>query len=174
MQGLRCTSTNMPHNTTTVIANEKTQQPKLTVHNYSAYQLSTEELSLLHNFSPTPVISLEELQSQMLRHFNDFAKSLRLKYSCAQCRKKSRKLTKPLPPTSMATIHRQIKFLPLTNPDTVVTRYLGLSKVENYIDNTKQSIVNNLTDIAKTSTFNLTAMQGVAIQQLKKSDTQSQ
>ena len=105
---------------------------------------------------------------QMLRHFNDFDKPLRFKYRCSHCRKKSRKLTKPLPPTSTATIHRQMKILPPTNPDTVVTRYLGLSKVENYINNTKQSIVNNLTDIAKTSTSNLTAMQKVAIQQLKK------
>ena len=104
----------------------------------------------------------------MLRHFNDFAKSLRLKYSRAHCRKKSRKLTKPLPPTSTATIHRQMKFLPPTNPDTVVTRYSGLSKVENYIDNTKQSIVDNLTDTAKTSTSNFTAMQEVVIQKLKK------
>ena len=148
-----------------------TAQPELTVHNYSSYELSSDEISLLHrglSFSPTPMVSLPELQSQMLKYFNEFARSLRLKYSRAQYTNKKRKTTSSVSPTTTATVYRKMKFLPQTHPDTVVTRYSGFSRLENYIDNTKQSIVDNLTKIAQTVKTNLTATQKTAMSQLKK------
>ena len=149
---------------------EKTQLLDLTVHNYSKYELSADEIALLNkglSFSPTPKISLPELRSQMLKYFNEFAKSLRLKYSRAQSRRKRRNTINP-PPSTTATIYRRMKFLPPMNPDTVVTRYSGFSQLETYIDNTKQSIVDNLTEIASNSKHNLTTTQKSAIHQLKQ------
>ena len=76
----------------------QTQQPELIVHNYSTYMLSSDEISLLHkglSFSPTQTFSLPELRSQMLKYFNEFAKSLRL--NRAQYRNKKRQTVTPPP-----------------------------------------------------------------------------
>lgn len=158
--------------TTTPITKDavKTQQPNFAVHNYSTYELSADEIALLHkglSFSPTPNMSLPELRSQMLKYFNEFAKSLRLKHSRAQSRCKKRNTTCS-PPSTTATVYRRMKFLPPMNPDTVITRYSGFNQLETYIDNTKQSIVDNLTEIANNSKHNLTATQKSAIHQLKQ------
>ena len=161
------------NNTTksTTTETPQTQQPELVVHNYSTYKLSSDEISLLQkglSFSPTPNCALPELRSQMLKYFNEFAKSLRLKYNRAQYRNKKRRTVIPPPPTTTTTIYRQMKFLPPTKPDTVVTRYSGFGQLETYIDNTKQNMVDNLEKIAHTSKSNLTAAQKTAMQQLKK------
>ena len=162
-------TSNTTKSTTTEVL--QTQQPELIVHNYSTYMLSSDEISLLHkglSFSPTQTCSLPELRSQMLKYFYEFAKSLRLKYNRAQYRNKKRQTVTPPPLTTTATIYRQMKFLPPTKPDTVVTRFSGFGQLENYIDNTKQNIVDNLDKIAHTSKFNLTVTQKTAMQQLKK------
>ena len=54
----------------------------LTVHNYSSYNLTHDDILLLNKgltFSPTPSFSTQELCTQTFKYFNEFAKSLRLK-----------------------------------------------------------------------------------------------
>ena len=62
-------------------------------------------------------------------------------------------------PTLTSKIYRPMKFLPPTAPDTAVTRYSGFARLENYLDNTKQTIADNLSIICRKFHHNLTQQE---------------
>ena len=151
--------------------------PELTVHNFSTYHLTAEETQLLDkglSFCPSLNVSPNDLLRGLIKDFDQFSRSLRLKYTQA---KRTQEKTKPqriqqyqnpIHPTTVSTLHRKFRFLPPTNPDTDITRYSGVAKLENYIEDTKQSIVDNLHLLCQNNKPNLTEKQQIALNKLQK------
>ena len=61
-----------------------------------------------------------------------------------------------------------MKFLPPTTPDTAVTRYSGFPRLENYLDNTKQSIADRLPSICHTHHCNLSKPEKESLHKLQR------
>ena len=61
-----------------------------------------------------------------------------------------------------------MKFLPPTAPDTAVTRYCGFARLENYLDNTKQTIADNLSIICRKFHHNLTQQERESLHKLQR------
>ena len=143
---------------------------ELTIHNLSTYKLTQDDLQLLDKgltFSPTPNTPTKELHRQILHHFNDFARSLRLKY--AKARYTKQKHQPPPQQTTTSLLYRQMKFLPPPKPETYITQYSGFSGLENYIDNTKQNIADNLPALCSSNNKpNLSHVQQRSLNQLQK------
>ena len=58
----------------------------MTVHNFSTFNLTPQHIQILTkglSFSPTPKTSPANLQRQILHNYDEFAKSLHLKYKRA-------------------------------------------------------------------------------------------
>ena len=110
-------------------------------------------------------------QHQILKDFNNFVRSLRLHYTRAKYTKRAY----PSPDTSTtvtATLHRPMKFIPPATPDTAVTHYSGFATLEKYIDNTKQSIAEKLSDICTTKHSNVSLEQKHSLSKLQKAAKQ--
>ena len=128
-------------------------------------------MQLLDNgltFSPTPNTPTKDLHSLILHNFNIFSRSLRLKYTKQRYTKQKHKQKQKhntLQPTTTSFLYRRMNFLPLLNPETYVSQYSGFSTLENYIDNAKQRIADNLQQFCQTTNCNLTKQQQ---QSLKK------
>ena len=71
-------------------------------------------------------------------------------------------------PTLTSKIYRPMKFLPPTAPDTAVTRYSGFARLENYLDNTKQTIADNLSIICHKFHHNLTKQERESLHKLQR------
>ena len=61
-----------------------------------------------------------------------------------------------------------MKFLPPTAPDTAVTRYSGFALLANYLDNTKQTIADNLSIICHKFHHNLTKQERESLHKLQR------
>ena len=61
-----------------------------------------------------------------------------------------------------------MKFLPLSTPDTEVTRYSGFPTLETYIDNAKQNVADNLHLLCHTDTPNLSGPQKASLNKLQR------
>ena len=121
-------------------------------------------------FAPTPDKPTQDLHVQILRNFNDIAQSLRLKYTRSHYTKRTLQPRQTaLSPTTTQLIYRPMRFLPLHKPQTVVTRYSGFSTLERYIDDTKQRIVDNLSQVCHNEAHNLSNQQQRSIHKLQRS-----
>ena len=61
-----------------------------------------------------------------------------------------------------------MNFLPTPNPETYVSQYSGFSTLENYIDNAKQRIADNLQQLCQTTNCNLTKQQQQSLKKLQR------
>ena len=61
-----------------------------------------------------------------------------------------------------------MKFLPPPNPETYIRHYSGQPQLEDYIDDTKQLIVDNLPSLCHMDNMNLTRPQQTAIKKLQR------
>ena len=149
------------------------QQSDMTIHNFSTYELTEEDIQLLNKgltFAPTPDTPTQDLHVQILRNFNDFAQSLRLKYTRSRYTKRTLQPRQTaLSPTTTQLIYRPMRFLPLHKPQTDVTRYSGFATLERYIDDTKQRIVDNLSQVCHNEAHNLSNQQQRSIHKLQRS-----
>ncbi len=95
--------------------------PNVTVHNLSSRSLNTEQLTLLTkglSFAPTPNIDNTVQYPQLLRQYNEFARSLRPIYTHAVTKPNITPTKKEQPEQSLTDrpyIYRQMKFLPKLN-----------------------------------------------------------
>ena len=122
------------------------QATDLTIHNLSTYNLTPQDIQLLHkglNFSLTPRTPPADAHRQILTTFNEFAKSLRLKYKRAQYPNQKQHHHTPKP-TETSHLYRRMKFLPAPNLESPQQHYTGIAHLERYIDDTKQQIADNL------------------------------
>ena len=129
------------------------------------------DIQLLHkglSFSPTPRTPHDDAHKQTLTSFNEFAKSLRLKYKRAQYPNQKQHHHTPKP-TETSHLYRRMKFLPAPTIESPQQRYTGIAHLERYIDDTKQQIADNLPNIcANDTTPNLPNQQRLALDKLKK------
>ena len=63
-----------------------------------------------------------------------------------------------------------MKFLPSTRVETPVQNLSGFSKLEAYIDNTKQNVADNLPQLSDSNNMNLTVQQA-SLYKLKMQET---
>ena len=142
-----------------------------TVHNLSSATLTQEELNILDkglSFAPTPTTPQPEQQLLLLRHYNDFARSLRHVYSNQQYHTASKKPNPP-PPTTTSKLHRSMKFIPNTIQRTLTQQYSGIGKLEHYIDLTKNNLNDELPMLTDPQPANLTTAEQKALRKLSKS-----
>lgn len=118
------------------------------------------------NFSPTPTTPLPKVQ-QILHSYNEFAKSLRLKYKRTYCTHQRQHHKSPAP-TTTSYIYRQLKFLPPSTIESPQERYTGIAYLEKYIDDTKELVANSLESICSSKADNLTVSQRASLNHLKK------
>ena len=114
--------------------------------------------------SPTPLLQMYTHKSSL---FNDFAQSLRLKYMrAAHTKRKHYRDTQRTTTTSY--LHRRMKLLPTPTPETPVPQYSGHTPLEDYIDNTKQLIADNLPTLCHPDTTNFSKPQQTVLNKLRK------
>ena len=119
------------------------------------------------SFCPTPPTPPSELHKHIFHSYNNFAKSLRLKYKqayCAHCKQYHIAIN----PTTTSKVYRTMKFLPPPSIETPQEYYTGIASLENYIDNTKELVANNLSTICQYTSRNLSQQQFTALHRLKK------
>ena len=71
-------------------------------------------------------------------------------------------------PTITSHLYRNIKFLPTTKVETPLQRYTGVAKLENYIEDTKQNLADNLSSLFNYSAPNLPTAQRTAFNKLRQ------
>ena len=118
------------------------------------------------NFSLTPTTSSHDSHNLILHSFNEFARSLRLKYKRAHCTRQ-RQHHKAINPTTTSKVYRSMKFLPPPKIESPQERYTGIAHLEKYIDDTKDKIAKELPTICSYTTSNLSQQQYTALTQLK-------
>lgn len=144
----------------------------MTIHNLSNLTLSPDELRVLNkglSFALSPTTSPIKTHRQLLRDFDNYAKTVRQKYVHATYHR-------PLNSEQMSTeettvtshIHRRMKFLPKQEFNTLSQRYSGIGKVEQYIEVTKNSLNNLLPFITATNKSNVTQSERNAIKVMKQ------
>lgn len=107
------------------------------------------------------------MQQHILHSFNEYAKSLRLKYKRTYCTHQKVHHTPPKPSTT-ANIYRPMKFLPPPVIESPQQRYTGIASLEKHIDDTKELVANNLPYICKYPNKNLNSQQHLALNTLKR------
>ena len=148
----------------------------MTIHNLSTRALTPHDLTLLDkglSFSPTPATPTKNIQAQILHDYNDFAKSIRLKYSRAQYTKQTHNnnYNPSVPPTMTSHLYRQMTFLPPQVQQTRITNYSGYTTLETYIDNTKQQVAEQLHQLSQQTRPNISTQQQNAIYKLRLTNT---
>ena len=139
----------------------------MAIYNFSTYTLTTHDIQLLSKgltFSLSPDIID---QHQILKDFNTFARTIRLRYTRFRYTRPKQQPATPNP-TLTSKLYRPMKFLPPTAPDTAVTRYSGFARLENYLDNTKQTIADNLSIICHKFHHNLTKQERESLHKLQR------
>lgn len=142
----------------------------MTIHNLSTFNLTPQHIQILTkglSFSPTPRVSHTDLHRQILHSFDNYAKSLRLKYKRAQCTRQ-RQHHKPTSQTTTSNIYRCMKFLPPPTVESPQERYTGIAHLEKYIDDTKHLLNDNLPTICENQKDNLTFSERKALAHLIK------
>ena len=148
-------------------------EASVSIHNLSSLTLSHSALQLLSkglSFATIHNAQTDSDELKLLRDFNMYAKSLRRIYVNSQYNRT------PPPviidnPTITSKVYRALKFLPPPSYSSPVDRYSGYSKLENYIDCTKCTIEENLTDIFCTKK-ETKPLQSQALTELKKRKTE--
>lgn len=99
----------------------------MTVHNLSTYTFTTHELELLNkglSYAPSTQTTPREHQLQLLKQYDEFAKTVRSIYIRLHFRKPQKVTTAPNPPQS-ANIYRPIKFIPKERRQYATDFYSG-------------------------------------------------
>ena len=151
----------------------------LTVHNLSSRPLTADERSLLTkglSFAPTPHNNTTEQYLQLLRYYNDFARSVRPLYSHSIIKPTSCSKPITLPQhkqidTDRSFIYRRMKFLPKQKYITATQQFSGFHTLENYIDQTKTELEEKLPLIYPRTTPNLNKQARLAIKKFKQQQT---
>ena len=153
-----------------------TKKPHVGIHNYSKYKLSTHEIQLLIkglSFTPTPVLSMQNLHQHLLQQFDKFAKTLRYTatpYGLFPHTPPPTTSCSYTEPTATEVIYKNMKFIPRkTNFST--TRYSCIQALENYIYNTKEEVDKKLSEICTPHRDNLTLNQQKAITKFQRQRT---
>ena len=145
------------------------QTRELTLHNLSTHTLTPAGYQLLDRgltFSPTARLPPTELQRTILQSFDNFAKSLRLRYmriTGSSCRPHQH----PTKPCTTSHLYRHMKFLPKPKTETLLERYTGVGKLETYIEHTKQELADNLPQKCRQEPSNLTPSQQTTLTKLQ-------
>ena len=71
-------------------------------------------------------------------------------------------------PSTTSHLYRHMKFLPKAKVETPLARYTGVGKLETYIDNNKQELVDHLPTLCSNKTSNLTPSQSSSLNKLKR------
>lgn len=112
------------------------------VHNLSDLKLTQEELQVLNkglSFALTPITPHIQTHKQLLKDFDNYAKSVRQKYVHATYHQPTyTNQTLSEENTTTTTVHRRMKFLPPQVFHSSTQIYSGIGKVEHYIDTTKK------------------------------------
>ena len=143
----------------------------MTLHNLTTLQLTAQDYQLLTkglSFSPTPTTSAEVLQQQIFQSFNDFARSLRLKFMRIRHTNQTQHQYSQKP-TTTSYLYRSMKFLHKPKPETQLERYTDVGQLENYIERTKQQIADSLNALGDNGTPNLSRTQRTALSKLQRS-----
>ena len=82
-------------------------------------------------------------------------------------RQEQRYTNTPSAPTTTSKVLRRISFLPPPSIKTPQEQYTGITHLENYIDDTKQLVADNLPIICEHTTTNLSPQQQRALMKLK-------
>ena len=142
------------------------------VHNLSTIEFNQQELDLLYkglSFAPTPQTTQHDQHIQLLRQYDEFAKTVCKTYVHAQYNKPS---NPPTPSTSVpieAQVYRAIKFLPKQQHTTLTETYSGIGKVEHYIELTKRNLDEQLPNLLTNRRQNVTNKERQIIKKLKES-----
>ena len=145
------------------------QTPHLTLHNLSTYHLTTEDYKLLDkglSFSPTPNTPPTDAQLTILKSFNTFAKSLRLRYM-RTTHSSNRPHQDKINPTTSSYLYRNMTFLPKQVRSSRLERFTDVGKLENYIAHTKEKLADNLPLICNNKIPNLPPTQLSALHKLR-------
>lgn len=120
----------------------------MTIHNLSTYTFTTEELELLDkglSYAPSTQTSQQQ-QIQLLKQYDEFAKSVRSTYMRLHFRRPPKFTTIPNSPQS-ANIYRPMKFIPKKHRQYATDYYSEVHQVEHYIEQTKRNINDELPQI---------------------------
>ena len=146
----------------------------LTIHNLSNFNFEKQELDLLHkglSFAPIPQTPLIKQQLQLLKQFDNFAKTIRKTYVNSLYRKTNTQ--RPITNLPIcAYVYRTTKFLPKQQYTTMTETYSGVNKVEQYIEQTKENIDEQLPDILKHHRDNITKKERQTLKKLKTSKSE--
>ena len=145
------------------------QTPHLTLHNLSTYHLTTEDYKLLDeglSFSPTSNTPPTDAQLTILKSFNTFAKSLRLRYM-RTTHSSNRPHQDKINPTTSSYLYRNMTFLPKQVRSSRLERFTDVGKLENYIAHTKEILADNLPLICNNKIPNLPPTQLSALHKLR-------
>lgn len=114
----------------------------MTIHNLSNLTLTHDELRILNkglSFALIPTTTQIKTHRQLLKDFDNYAKTVRQKYvhntyhqpvTCKQLPTEES--------TESAKIHKRMKFIPQQHYNTLTQTYSGIGKVEHYIEVTKK------------------------------------
>lgn len=146
----------------------------MTIHNLSNLTLTQDEQRLLDkglSFAISPTTPTIQTHRQLLKNFDNYAKSVRQKYVHATYHQPPNKETLTEEITTTAKLHRQMKFLPKQDFDTLTQRYSGVGKVEQYIEVTKNILNDLLPLITTTNKSNVTPSERNALKAMAKNRT---
>ena len=119
------------------------------------------------SFAPTPTTNYKDAQLRLLTDYDHFAWALRVIYVDAYDNTTLSGEKAVLEPTTTALIYRKMKFLLKTATVSHTQLFSGVSQLENYIEQTKNNINDQLPEILKQQTPNLTKGEKTSIKSLK-------
>lgn len=142
----------------------------MTIHNFSSMTLTIEELQLLNKgltFIPTTTLSPIKAQLKIMEDFDKFAKTLRQKFvhTLYYPLKNKKSIIKR---TDTSNIYRRMKFLPKQTTTTITQQFSGVSKVEHYIEQTKNNLNDRLQTLIQQHSTNFTMTDKKVIKKLKQ------
>ena len=146
----------------------------MTIHNLSNLTLTHDELRLLDkglSFALSPMTPTIKTHKQLLKNFDNYAKSVRQKYVHATYYQPPSKETLTDETTITAKVHRQMKFLPKQEFSTLTQKYSGIGKVEHYIEVTKNNLNDLIPLITATNKSNVTPSERNALKVMTKNRT---
>lgn len=120
------------------------------------------------SFAPTPQTPRHEQHIQLLKHYDNFAKTVRRTYVHLQYQKPNIQQQFPNPPIE-AQVYRALKFLPKQHHTTLTETYSGVGKVEQYIERTKQETDEQIPRLLSCQIHNVTSQERQIISNFKKS-----
>ena len=134
----------------------------MTVHTLSNRTITKEELNNLDKglfFATMDMTPQPTQQLQLLRHFNEFTKSLCQIYVYKQHYRTNTHQLKSLPLTTTAKFYRPITFIPKPTYSTITQQYTGQLKLEQYIESNKIHLNDILPLLTAQTAHNLTTTE---------------